>query len=279
MILVGQSYGSATTWHAQDQHDAGNPLYPGGADATLATGWGHVLQTEPVGRFFEEQHPAKDDPKFDQELWATDPGYFTPLPKPGGGYPRDSYADNEREKDYLFYLGEGIYKPSSASGYRNDNRTHNDGAKASIIRLDAKYKQTVTQEELQTFEPSNRDVPDSANDTKQIRVPSCLINGMEELFFCGDNLSERKNGNESQPETDPGYYCGSDQDLTKFEGQFFDEDSTCFTAAVVSKTGHMLNLHKSAHEQFRIAERFMDMAVGPHGGHAGDYCKASASLG
>ena len=159
------------------------------------------------------------------------------------------------------------------TGYKNDNNTSDDGADPAIVALDAKYKQTVTQEELATFE--NRDFDRTTN---KIKVPSFLINGTDELFFCGSSQITAKNGRPSAPITIPGYYCGSNQALTQFEGQFFSPEA-CITAAVVPYTGHMLNLHKSAPIEFAIAKYFADSAVGPNGQNAGGNCSPPPTSG
>ncbi|MGH3089324.1 MAG: alpha/beta hydrolase [Rubrobacteraceae bacterium] len=270
VILVGHSYGSATSWLAQSEHDAGTPGYPAGADALISTGWGHRLQSEPVQRFFSEQIVAETDDKFANDGRTYDPGYFTPSPPP---YLLDPYADNEREKDYLYFLGEDIYDPGSATGYEDDNDPSDDNVTQKVLALDSKYKQTVTQEELSTFQNRNFD-----GTTESIEVPVFLINGTEELFFCGDELVTGKNGNPSTPETEPGYYCGSGKDLTEFEGQFFEE-AACFKARIVPDAGHDLNLHKNARTTYQTAERFADMAVGPNGGRIDRYQKKKCAAG
>lgn len=265
LILVGQSYGSAVAWVAQARHDAGNPLYPGGADATIATAWGHRLQREPGDRLSGEQAtPAESDPRFAEDGEVYDRGYLTASPKPPDGYPRDPYADNAREKDYFYYLSEDIYDRSTPSGYGDGNDTFDDGVDPAVIARDAEWKQTSTQAETATLAGVDFD-----GLTRKIEVPSFPINGADELFWCGSGRPTSKNGNPSGPATDPSYYCGSDRALTDFEGRFFDAEAR-FEAAVVPETGHMLNLHKSARTGFGIAERFADRAVGhavgPDGG-------------
>ena len=249
------------------------PPYPGGADALISTGWGHRLQSDPVQRFFTEQYPAESDPKFQNDGEVYDSGYFTPLPRPPAGYPLDPYANNEREKDYLYYLGEDIYDPSTPTGYKNNNDPSDDFVTQEVLRLDSEYKQTVTQEELQTFQ--NRNFDDT---TEKIEVPVFLLNDTEELFFCGDELPTSKNGNPSTPDTNPegsGYYCGSDEDLTEFEGKYFSPEA-CFTGVVIPDNGHDSTLHTNVQEKvglYPAAERAADLAVGANGKRANKYAK------
>lgn len=248
VIYVGHSYGTATSWLAQSEYDAGTDGYPAGADAIIGTGWGHVLQRDPRDRFFTEQYPVESDPKFATDGAVYVGQYLTPRPPPYLlDYNQDD--DNERDKDYLYYL------------YNVDPK---------VLELDAEYKQTVTQEELDTFENrfEDTDTPEEGT-TEKIRVPVFQINGNSEIFFCGGD----------DPPTDPAWYCGDAEGLTEFEGQFFDPKA-CFTGAITPAAGHDLNLHLNARTTYNTAKKFADMAIGPNGGKAREYatnCKAPDS--
>lgn len=123
------------------------------ADAVIGTGWANTIQTEPLARFFASfvPHQVAEPGRYD-----ADPLYLTSLP-------------GQRGQDYL------------------------DNADPALIAYDDEVlKDTVPAGEGVTFYNRHGAVPVTpeieiplSDQAKDITVPTFLVNGENELFFCG----------------------------------------------------------------------------------------------
>lgn len=62
-------------------------------------------------------------------------------------------------------------------------------------------------------------------------------------------------------------YCGSDEDLTEFEGKYFSPEA-CFTGVTLPYNGHYSALRDDVREKaglYPTAERVADLTIGPSG--------------
>lgn len=108
VILVGHSYGTATSWLTASQY--------GNVDAVIGTGWAHQIESEPLLRFFSGFYPAAADPRFSGDpTFLLDPGYLTGLP---GG----------RNKDFLLNLGNADPKVIALDELTKSTVTVGEGA-------------------------------------------------------------------------------------------------------------------------------------------------------
>ncbi|HEY1969819.1 MAG TPA: alpha/beta hydrolase family protein, partial [Pseudonocardia sp.] len=152
VMLVGYSYGTATSWRETAKYND--------ADALLTTAWGSTFQNIPLVRVFSTFRPAQLDPRFRNRPI----GYFT---SPVG-----------RDQNYFYDLS------------NVDPRM--------VKYSDEQLADTITAGEMATFYPrygaipianyptSNKEVElPLSQQTKAITVPTFLINGTGELFFCG----------------------------------------------------------------------------------------------
>lgn len=187
----------------------------GGADAIIGTGWAHQIEPEPLARFFSGFYPAALDPKFMGDPTFLDLGYQTPMP---GG----------RNSDFLY------------------NLNHVDPV---VVQIDEVLKQTVTGGEGATL--ANRY---SDNHTKSIKASVFMINGQQELFFCGPSLQDCRSGDALRNANEP-----------------YFSPAACLTAAVVPNAGHNLNLQLNAQTTYKIARAFADGAVGTKGQKVASY--------
>lgn len=218
VVLVGHSYGSATSWRESAQFND--------ADAIIATGWGSTIQTQPLARFFTGFYPSAVDPKFAGKGY--DPGYFTPMP-------------GTRAMDFLYDLNN-----------------------ADPAMLDYDYntlRDTVTGGEAFTFYNRYGAIPVApsfelplSDQTKSIKIPVFLINGENELFFCGPSQS----------------HCESSQALQKAESQYFSP-SACFRATSIPDAGHDLNLQRNAPMTYQAVLTYLGQAFGTDGSKLDSY--------
>ncbi|MFC4945102.1 alpha/beta hydrolase [Pseudonocardia sp. GCM10023141] len=222
VILVGHSYGTATSWRETATYND--------ADAVIGTGWANTLQTLLVARFFAGFVPAQLDKRFaDRPV-----GYLTP--GPGG-----------REQNYLYDLS---------------------NVDPKMIKYDAEVLQdTVTAAEGATFynrygavpvtyvptTSEELEIPLSAQ-AKDIKIPTFMINGANELFFCGIDQN----------------HCASSQKLQTEEAKYFS-DAACFRAAVIPNAGHDLNLQRNAPDTYAVVVTYANQMLGPDGGNKGSY--------
>lgn len=155
VILVGHSYGTATSWRESARYND--------ADAIIGTGWGNTIQTVPLARFFSGFYPAQLDPKFaDQNL---PPGYLTP--RPGGRNQNFLYDLSNVDPEMIEYDEDELRDTvTDGEGFTFYNRY---GA------IPVTYLPT-TSEELE--------LPLS-DQTTDITIPTFQVNGANELFFCG----------------------------------------------------------------------------------------------
>jgi pimeloyl-ACP methyl ester carboxylesterase len=156
VVLVGHSYGTATSWLESSQYND--------ADAVIGTGWGSTIQPHPLARFFSGFYPAQADPKFADK--GLPPGYYTSMP---GG----------RNQNFLYDLSN--VEPAVIDYDQNVLRdTVADGEAASFYNRYGAITAGL-------YEPGTSDealVPLSQH-TKEIKIPVFTVNGRNELFFCG----------------------------------------------------------------------------------------------
>lgn len=221
VILVGYSYGSATSLRETARYND--------ADAVIATAWGSTMQTGTLARILPTFQPAQLESKFaDRPL-----GYFS---SPVG-----------RDQNYFYDLSN---VDPEVMNYSNDY-----------------LADTISAGELLTFYPRFAGVPityvpQSSEElvvplyaqTKQITVPTFLVNGTGELWFCG---ADQK-------------HCTSSQQLQESESQYYT-DKACFRAAVIPNAGHNLNLQYNAQYSFETMLTYANQAVGADGGNQESY--------
>ncbi|QYN23720.1 alpha/beta hydrolase [Amycolatopsis sp. DSM 110486] len=158
VILVGHSYGTATSWLESSIYND--------ADAVIGTGWGSSIQLDPLVRFFSgfARNPAMIDAKTASAV-GLDPTYFTP---PAGG----------RDQDFLYVLSnvdQGMIDYDQ--NVLRDTVTLGEGS-TFINRYNKLSLGAIpsTGQELS--------LPLSTH-TEQIRIPMFLVDGEKDLFFCG----------------------------------------------------------------------------------------------
>jgi pimeloyl-ACP methyl ester carboxylesterase len=230
VILVGHSYGTATSWRESAIHND--------ADAIIGTGWGNTIQTVPLARFFSAFVPAQvAEP---ERYGDVPPGYLTSLP-------------GQRGQDYLYDL---------------------DNVDPELVTYDDEVlKDTVPAGEGATFYNRYGAVPVTpeieiplSGQAADITIPTFLVNGENELFFCGPAE----------------VHCTDSASLQEAEGAYFSPQA-CFRAAVVPDAGHDLNLQRNAPFTYDTIITFADRVLGPDGDRKEDYleeCRgASAATG
>lgn len=220
VMLVGYSYGTATSWRETSKYND--------ADAILTTAWGSTFQNIPLLRVFTSFRPAQLDPRFrDRPV-----GYL--------------YSPEGRNQNYFYDLS---------------------NVDPEIIKYSNEVlHDTITAGEIASFYPRYGGIPLAnapsgkeitlplSNQTKSIKVPTFLVNGTGELFFCGIDQQ----------------HCTSSQELQKQESKYFSE-AACFRAAVIPNAGHNLNLQRNAPFAYETMRTFADQVLGPDGDNLDDY--------
>lgn len=226
VALVGHSYGTATSWRETAKYND--------ADAVIGTGWGNTIQTVPLARFFSgfvpnELNPAPQAPKA-----GLPPGYLTPGPPLGS-----------RDADFLYYL------PNSDPAVRayDDEVLRDTVPVGEGVSFYNRYGSFPDAE----LGPAELNIPLS-DQTSRITVPTFLVNGEHELFFCGPD-QER---------------CTSSATLTRGESRYWTEKA-CFLAGVTPAAGHDLNLQRNAPFTYDTVLTFADRALGPDGENRDSY--------
>lgn len=155
VILVGHSYGTATSWRESAVHND--------ADAIIGTGWANTIQTEPLARFFTSfvPHQVAEPGRYD----TADPLYLTSLP-------------GQRGQDYLYDL-DNVDPAMLAYDDEVLKDTVPAGEGATFYN---RYGAVPIAEDPLTDE--NLGLPLS-DQTRDITIPTFQINGENELFFCG----------------------------------------------------------------------------------------------
>ena len=152
VMLVGYSYGTATSWREASKYND--------ADALLTTAWGSTFQHVPLARVFTTFRPAQTDSRFrDRPL-----GYFV---SPIG-----------RDQDYFYDLSNVEPRMLDYSDtYLADTITAGE-----MLTFYPRYGAIPIANSL--ISKDEIEVPLS-NQTRSIREPTFLVNGTGELFFCG----------------------------------------------------------------------------------------------
>lgn len=225
VVLVGHSYGTATSWRETAIYND--------ADAVIGTGWANTIQTAPLARFFTSfaPHQVAEPGRYD----TPDPLYLTSLP-------------GQRGQDYLYDL---------------------DNADPEVIAYDDEVlKDTVPTGEGVTFYNRYGAIPVTpeleiplSDQAKDITVPTFLVNGENELFFCGPGES----------------HCVDSASLQEAESAFFSPEA-CFRAAVTPDAGHDLNLQRNAPFTYETITTFADQVLGPDGDMRETYLESCGEL-
>lgn len=233
VVLVGHSYGTATSWRESAQYND--------ADAIIGTGWGSTIQSVPLARFFTSFYPAAFDPKFAAK--ALDPGYVTPLPGTRG---TDFLYDLSNVDPKVVAYDEEVMRDTvtGAEGFTFYNRY------AAIPLGPVPVGPTAEYTELPL-----------SDQTKSITIPTFLVNGSSELFFCGPHQA----------------HCASSQALQLAESKHFTPQA-CLRAAAVPQAGHDLNFQRNAQFTYRTIRTWLDQAVGPDGSKLEGYRKSCESF-
>lgn len=227
VMLVGYSYGSATSLRETSRYND--------ADAVIVTAWGSTMQTGTLARILPTFQPAQLEKQFrDRPV-----GYFS---SPVG-----------RDQNYFYDLSN---VDPAMMDYSNEY-----------------LADTISTGELLTFYPRFGGVPVTnapfssdevtlplSKQTKRITVPTFLVNGTGELWFCGIDQQ----------------HCTSSQELQREEAAYYSDDA-CFRAAVIPKAGHNLNLQYNAQYSYAQMRTYADQVLGPDGANKDSYrdrCKA-----
>jgi len=228
VALVGYSYGSATSWRETSKYND--------ADAVLSTAWGSAFQNIPLARVFLAFQPAQLDPRFaDRPLgylalpYGRDQNYFYDLSNVD---PKLMAYSDEQLADTLPFGEAATFYPRYGAFPVADEATSSDEIELPM-----------------------------SDQTKAITVPTFLINGTGELFFCGIDQQ----------------HCTSSQKLQLSESRYFT-DAACFRAAVIPNAGHNLNLQRNAQFFFATLRSFADEALGPDGQHKASYRAGCAAI-
>ncbi len=222
VILVGYSYGSATSLRESSKYND--------ADAVIATAWGNTFQNRALARVFATFTPAQLDPRF--------------ADRPIGDL---TLGPNGREQNFFYDLSN--VDPKILEYARTE------------------LADTLSMGEAMSFYPRFGAVPlgyaprsdeeielPQSDNTARIAIPTFLINGTFELFFCG---ADQK-------------HCTSSQELQRTESKYYSAAS-CFRAAVIPNSGHNLNLQRNAPFAFATIRIFADQVLGPDGKKAESY--------
>lgn len=228
VALLGHSYGSAVSWlEASRWNDA---------DAVIATGWGSTIQTLPLAKFFSSFYPAGLDPKFAGKI--LDPGYLTTLPGSRKNLLYDSGNIDPRMIDY----DETVLRDTAAAG--EGLTFYNRFGAIPVTSLPA----------------SNEEVQLPLSDhTRNIKVPTFLVNGKSEIFFCGTESKD----------------CSSAEALYTSQQQFFTAQA-CLQTAVIGDAGHALNLQRNATQTYDVVINWLNRSLGTSGQHRDMYRAACA---
>ncbi len=222
VILVGYSYGSATSFRTTSKYNA--------ADTVIATAWGSTFQNRALARVFSTFTPAQLDPRF--------------ADRPIGDL---TLGPDGREQNFFYDLS-------------NVDPRILQYAKTELA-------DTLSMGEAMSFYPRMGSIPlaylpqDSreievpqSDQLSRITVPTFLVNGTFELFFCGADQQ----------------HCTSSQQLQQVESKYYSA-AACFRAAVIPNAGHNLNLQRNARLSFATIRTFADQALGPDGRNAATY--------
>lgn len=218
VALLGHSYGSGTSWLETSRWND--------ADVVIATGWGSTIQTLPLARFFSGFYPAMLDPTFADKI--SDPNYLAPLPN---GRAQNFLYDLSNVDPRMIDYDENVLRDTVTTG---EGLTFYNRFGA----IPGTYVPT-TSEELE--------LPLSTH-TRNIKVPTFLVNGTNELFFCG---SDTKN-------------CNDAEALRKAQMPYFSAEA-CLRTAVIENAGHDLNLQLNAQKTYDVVLEWLDTSLGTTG--------------
>lgn len=169
------------------------------------------------------------------------PGYLTPLP---GGRNQNFLYDLSNADPEMIAYDEDALRDTVTVG-EGFTFYHRYGA------IPATYVPT-TSDELE--------LPLSDN-TRAITIPTFLVNGANELFFCGIDQN----------------HCTSSQKLQLEEAKYVS-DEACLRAAVTPNAGHDLNLQRNAPFTYEAIRTFADQALGPDGENAQRYRESCGGI-
>lgn len=217
VALLGHSYGSAVSWMEASQWND--------ADAVIATGWGSTIQTLPLAKFFSSFYPAGLDPKFAGKI--LDPGYLTTLP----GSRKALLYDESNVDPAMVDYDETVLRDTATAG--EGLTFYNRYGAIPVASL------PTSNEEVQ--------LPLSDH-TRNIKVPTFLVNGTNEIFFCGTESKD----------------CSSAGALYASQQQFFSAKA-CLQTAVIDHAGHALNLQRNADQTYDVVINWLNQSLGTSG--------------
>lgn len=199
------------------------------ADVVIGTGYGNRFKPDAGAELFAGLQPASTVPVTADEPWAPDPGYLQPTP---GG----------RANSPLYNL------PNTDPG---------------VIATDERLANSVTLEELGSFAIREYD-----GTHKNIRIPTFLVNGENDVIFCGPN--EVACATTASATDGPEVLEERARDLQEYEAPGFGPEA-CFRAASVPGVGHDNNFHLNALQTYAQIVYFADAAMGPQGENTEEY--------
>lgn len=205
------------------------------ADVVIGTGYGNRFKPDAGLALFSGLQPASTVPVTAGEPWAVDPGYLQP--RPGSRAPSTLYQETNLDP--------------------------------GVVATDERLANSVTLEELGTFAIREYD-----GTHKNISIPTFLINGEEDVIFCGPDESacDTKASHQASPQELEARAAA----LQEYEAPGFGP-AACFRAASIPDNGHDANLHLNAQQTFATIVYFADQAMGPQGENVEPYRSACAT--
>ena len=126
---------------------------------------------------------------------------------------------------------------TSKTGMRENLFYHTSNADSEVIAVDEETKETLTLGEIISVANFDR------NRTLQIQVPTLMVNGDKDFTSCGGDID-----------------CIDNNSVITYEKQFFS-NAAGIEIYLPNNTGHVINLHPSAPESYRIMLDWVDRRI------------------
>lgn len=193
------------------------------ADMVIGTGYGNRFKLDQGGLLFAGLIPAAMQPNFPNAPWKFDPGYL-------------SFRPGVRANSPFFY------KPNMDP---------------ALLTLDEKLQSPVTAAELAMFVPRDYD-----GTHKNIKIPTFIINGEHDSFFCG--AGDKMCATNATQKATPQQLEAASANQTGYEAPGFSPQA-CLRTAVIPDAGHNINLHENSDQVSAQIAYFADQAMGVTG--------------
>lgn len=195
----------------------------------IGTGLGSRFKFDQGALLFDGLIPAALQPEFPNQPWKYDPGYLSFRPGARANSPFFNQSDTDP----------GIYK------------------------MDEALQSPVTVEELGTFAQRGYD-----GTYKNIHIPTFLIDGEYDSFFCGPNNVACQTG--ATTTDGPATLEQDAAPLEQYEGPGFSPQA-CLRSAVIPDAGHDINFELNSDQAADQIAYFADQAMGNQGQRNASY--------